>query len=150
MSETNLPLEGMRVIDAADGIGEFAGRIMAELGAEVLRLEPPGGAPSRSLPPFAGDGTGLYFEYRNVNKRSITVDISTDAGREDLRALLAGADIFIESNRPGELTDLGLDPSELVANLPHLVIASITPYGQTGPYSGFEASGVSRRWPNRK
>src|SRR5579862_3271775 len=74
-----LPLEGTRVLDMAEEKGELCGRLLADLGAEVVRVEPPGGSPSRRLPPFAPDGTSLYFGYRNANKSSITLDPGRDA-----------------------------------------------------------------------
>lgn len=140
MSQTTLPLNGIRVIDVANELGEIAGRILAELGADVIRVEPHGGAESRAIPPLAPDGTGLYFAYRNANKRSVTIDLETEAGQANLRQLLAGADVIIESGRPGELAELGLAPGALSEEFPRLVVASITPFGQTGPYSGFEAT----------
>jgi crotonobetainyl-CoA:carnitine CoA-transferase CaiB-like acyl-CoA transferase len=128
------------VIDLADEMGAMCGRMLGDLGADVIRVEPPAGAPSRQLPPFAPDGTSLWFAYRNGNKRGVTADLRTDAGRERLLGLLAGADAFIESGPPGELAALGLDPVVLARRFPRLVACSITPFGQTGPYAGFAAT----------
>ena len=92
------PLEGIRVLDMADEKGELCGRILADLGADVVRAEPPDGAGSRRLPPFAPDGaSSLYFAFRNANKRGITLDPALAAGRELLHRLLDASDIWIES-----------------------------------------------------
>ena len=103
------PLAGLRVIDLADEKGELCGRLLSDLGADVLRLEPLEGARSRNLPPFAPDGkTSLYFGFRNAGKRGATVDLETAEGRESLLGLLADADILIESFAPGYLAGLGI------------------------------------------
>lgn len=132
------PLEGIRVVDLADEKGELCGRFLADLGADVIRVEPPSGAVSRSLPPFTPDGeTSLYFAVRNAGKRGATADLATDAGRERLLALLADADVFIDTFRPGELEALGLGPEDLARRFPELVQVSITDFGRTGPYKDF-------------
>jgi crotonobetainyl-CoA:carnitine CoA-transferase CaiB-like acyl-CoA transferase len=135
MADTPLPLTGVRVIDLADEWGPLAGRVLGDLGADVVRVEPPGGAASRQRPPFAPDGTSLWFAYRNGNKRGVTADLGTPEGRDRLLALLADADVLLESGKPGELSALGLDPIELTHRFGRLIIASITPFGQTGPYA---------------
>jgi len=134
-------LEGMRVVDLADEKGELCGRMLADLGAEVIRVEPPGGAPSRRLPPFAPDGeTSLYFGYRNAGKRSVVLDLETEAGRGRLHDLLAQADVLIETTHPGALAALGLSPASLLERHPHLVVTSITDYGQDGPYADYRGT----------
>ena len=133
MPDTTQPLVGLRVIDMADERGELCGRLLADLGAEVIRVEPPGGAVSRGLPPYAPDGTSLYFAYRNTNKTGVTIDLGTVAGLERLQALITDADVLIESERPGRLAELGLDPGRLTATDPRLIVASLTDFGQTGP-----------------
>lgn len=135
----DLPLAGLRVVDMTDDKAELCGRLLADLGADVVRLEPPEGAPSRRLPPFAA-GRSAYFEVRNFNKRSAIADLSTDAGRSRLLDLLARADVWIETSKPGRLAALGLDPVEVSSQLPHLVVASITDFGQSGPYRDYEAT----------
>src|SRR6185436_1071191 len=84
--------------------------------------------------------TSLYYEVRNSNKRTLTLDLTSDSDRGRLRSLLADADVWIESARPDELAELGLDPATVGADLPHLVIASITDFGLTGPYRDLEAT----------
>lgn len=128
------PLEGLRVVDLADERGELAGRILGDFGADVLRVEPPTGAISRGLPPFDDAGRSLYFAWRNSNKRGHVLDLEQAADREALLDLLARADVFIESERPGRLAALGLGPEALTERFPHLIVLSISDYGQTGPY----------------
>ena len=125
----------------ADVKGELAGRLLADLGADVIRVEPPGGADSRHMPPFAPDGdTSLYFAFRNFNKRGITVDVTTAEGQAQLRELLASADVWIETTKPGSLAPFGLDPLAVSAEFEHLLVLSITDFGQEGPYAQFEAT----------
>ena len=123
----------------ADEKAELGGRILADLGAEVLRIEPPGGSPSRRVPPFHGTES-LYFEVRNTNKQGHVLDLTDAAGRAGLLELLAGADIWIETSRPGRLGAVGLDPAELSARIPSLIIVSVTDFGQTGPYRDYLAT----------
>lgn len=135
------PLSGARVVDMADEKGELCGRLLAHLGAAVVRVEPPAGAASRRLPPFAPDGTtSLYFAVRNADKRGVTLDIEQPAGRELLHRLLDGADILIETHAPGRLAALELDPAQLVERYPRLIVTSITDFGQTGPYRDYAAT----------
>src|SRR5215208_6747038 len=115
------PLAGVRVIDMADEQGETCGRFLADLGADVIRVEPPGGARSRRLPPFHG-ATSLSFAVRNANKRGITLDVAAPADRERLLELLESADVWIETTPPGSPAPLGLGPDEVLARNPELVI----------------------------
>ena len=110
MPTTQLPLEDLRVLDLTDFRGDLCGRLLGDLGADVLRIEPPGGAGSRTLPPFGPDGTSLHFAYRNTNKRSAVLDITTPAGRAELLDLVSQADVLVESFRPGALADLAWGP----------------------------------------
>lgn len=132
------PLAGIRVIDMADDLGELCGRLLADLGADVIRVEPPSGSNSREAPPLAPDGrSSLYFAFRNAGKRGITLDISSERGREVLHQLLEGADIWIESNPPGFLANHGLSPTRILERHPSLIITSITDFGQSGPHRGY-------------
>ena len=141
VSSNELPLSGLRVIDMADVKGELAGRVLADFGADVIRVEPPEGAESRRMPPFAPDGnTSLYFAFRNFNKRGITVDLTTADGQAQLRELLSSADVWIESTKPGTLAPYGLDPRDVSAEFEHLLVVSITDFGQEGPYAQFETT----------
>ena len=114
----------------ADEKGELCGRFLADLGADVIRVEPRGGARSRRLP--------LSFAVRNANKRGVTIDLEAD--RERLLALLETADVWIEATPPGTLAALGLGPDDVLARNPQLVITSITDFGQTGDYRGWQGN----------
>jgi len=141
------PLRGVRVLDAADEKGEFCGRLLADLGAEVIRLEPPGGADTRGFPPFAhtpsGGTASLYFGLRNAGKRGITLDFAQPAGRELLHRLLERVDIWLETSKPGVLEALDLAPDAVLARHPQLVMTSLTEYGRTGPYRDFEGTSTT-------
>jgi crotonobetainyl-CoA:carnitine CoA-transferase CaiB-like acyl-CoA transferase len=134
-----LPLAGLRVVDMADVKGELCGRYLADLGADVIRVEPPEGAASRRLPPFHDD-TSLYFAVRNANKRGVAIDLASADGRERLLRLLETADVWIESTAPGTLAPLGLGPDDALARNPSLVITSVADFGQTGPYRDWLAT----------
>jgi crotonobetainyl-CoA:carnitine CoA-transferase CaiB-like acyl-CoA transferase len=127
------------VIDMAEGKGEMCGRFLADLGADVIRVEPPGGAPSRALAPLHA-GASLRFATHNAGKRGVVIDHTTSAGREQLLRLLDRADIWIESGRPGALSELGLAVDLVHARNPNLVVLSITDFGQTGPYRDWVAT----------
>ncbi len=138
MSNRPLPLEGLRVVDTTDVRGELCTRLLADLGADVIRVEPPGGSRSRRLPPLAPDGTGLAAAVRNTNKRSVTLDLSE--GTSAFHELLATADAWVDGHRPAELDDLGLEPDAVHARHPHLVVTTISDFGRTGPYRDYEAT----------
>ena len=129
-------LDGYRALDLTDRKGQLCGRFLADLGVDVLKIEPPGGDPVRSVPPFAGD-TSLAFAHLNANKRTLELDLQVPGHRDRLKALAAEADILIESYAPGRLSGLGLDYRSLGENNPGLIMASVTGFGQTGPHSGF-------------
>lgn len=133
-SSAGLPLAGVRVIDLAEGKAEMCGRFLADLGADVIRVEPPGGAPSRRRQPVAG-GVSLYFATHNAGKRGVVLDVHDPAGRDGLLALAETADILIETERPGTL-----DVPGLRARNPALVVVSVTDFGQSGPYRDWAAT----------
>ncbi len=132
------PLDGLRVLDLADEKGELCGRLLADFGADVIRVEPPTGARSRALPPFHA-GRSLYFATRNSNKRGIALDLESAAEREQLLELVARADVFVEAEKPGALAAHALDPASLSARFPHLIALSISDFGRTGPYRDWSA-----------
>ncbi|MCC6238314.1 MAG: CoA transferase [Dehalococcoidia bacterium] len=143
-------LEGIRVVDLSTLIaGPSCTKLLADFGADVIKVEPPAGDPARAIPPFAKDEPGLerslLFLHLNTNKRSVTIDPHTEQGASLLRQLIATADVVVESGDPGELEALGLGYEELAADHPSLVYASITPWGQTGPYAamGVRASEIT-------
>src|ERR1700694_54993 len=112
-NSTALLFAGLRVIElAGDPAGEMVGKLLAEMGADVVKVEPPGGSPTRAIGPFAHDRVdadhSLTFWYYNTNKRSAIVDYATPEGQARLAHLLAGADVFVSTLRPPELRDLGL------------------------------------------
>ena len=133
-SDSERPLAGIRVIDHADENGELCGRLLADLGAEVIRVEPPGGAGSRRFPPFHKD-ISLFFAVRNLGKKSVTLDMDSAEGRRRLDGLLEGADAWIESHRTGDL-----NRRDALDRHPSLIITSITPFGLTGPYRDYAAT----------
>lgn len=138
-SESVYPLAGVRIIDMADGKAEMCGRILADLGAEVILVEPPEGLGSRRLPPLY-EGESLYFAAHNANKRSVVLDLDDTQGKSDFLTLAASADILIETDKPGRMAQRGLSPEVLRAKNPQLVVVSITDFGQTGPYRDYRAS----------
>ena len=131
-----LPLTGMRVIEMGAIIAApFCASLLAELGAEVIKIErPDGGDPFRSMGP-AVQGVQLWWGVASRNKRCITMDLKNPADKRRFEVLVAGADIFVENNRPGALERLGLGWTALSAINPRLVMLSISGFGQTGPYA---------------
>ena len=128
------PLNGLRVIELAHPFGAFAGRLLADAGADVIVVEPSAGAEQRSHGPFAegeqGPERSLAWWAENTSKRSVVADLATDEGRTIIRGLLAGADVFLECERPGDLQALGLDYDDLSRDNDQLVHVSITPFGR--------------------
>lgn len=132
-SSPSLPLAGVRVLDLTDGAGQMCGRLLADLGADVLLVEPPGGMTSRRAEPMAG-GISLRFAVHNANKLSEIIDWRGPAGRDRVLSLAGSADILISDQRPGTLAAAGLGPDDLHRVNPLLVVTSISDFGQTGPY----------------
>lgn len=147
MSE-EMPPSGMlspyRVLDLTDERGLLCGKILADLGADVLQIEPPGGNSARRIAPFYRDDPhpdhSLFWWAYAANKRSITLDITRADGRALFERLAASAHFVIESGRPGELAAAGLSFERLAQINPQLIVVSITPFGQTGPYASYLAS----------
>ena len=135
-----------RVLDLTDERGLLAGKILADLGADVIQIEPPGGNPARNIGPFHGDDPqpekSLFWWAYAANKRSITLDLEQKDGQALLGKLVAEADFLIESFSPGYLEGLGLDYQRLAKINPKLVMVSITPFGQDGPYSNYQANDI--------
>src|SRR5512143_3524744 len=131
------PLAHVRVVDLTDLRGALAGRLFADLGADVVRVEPPSGDPDRLRPPFAGDlagaDRGLAYAYRHANKRGVALDLGTDDGRRRLDALCAHADVLVECHDVERRASLGLDPATVRARHPHLVHVAIADFGLDGP-----------------
>lgn len=137
-------LAGIRVLDLATPLAELAGRVLADLGADVLKVEPVQGAAARALPPFARDNvTSLYWASVARGKRSCTLDLAAQHARSTLHALLDAADILIESFPTREAQALGLSPARIATRHPHLVHVSVTPFGRTGPKADAPASDLT-------
>ena len=130
-----------RILDLTGPEGVFCGKLLADYGADVIKIEPPGGDPTRQRAPFIGDQPGpersSYFLFYNTNKRSVTLDLENVEGRELFKKMAASADVLIESFPVGYMKRLGLDFDTLKTDNPGLVMASITPFGQTGPWKDF-------------
>ena len=129
------PLQGLRVIELGQLLaGPFAGCMLGYFGAEVIKVEPPGGDPIRNWRELK-DGTSLWWRSLARNKKCISVDLKTEEGRDLVRQLLLTADIVIENFRPGVMENWGLGPENLRLENPNLIYARISGYGQTGPYA---------------
>ena len=139
-------LSSYRVLDLTDDTGYLCGKILADLGADVIKIEKPGGDVSRSRGPFyhgiSDPEKSLYWFSYNLNKRGITLNIEDKKGRQILKRLLKTADFVIESFTPGYLDKLDLNYSQISKINPHIVMTSITPYGSTGPSKDYKASDI--------
>ena len=146
-TRSNALLGPYRVLDLTDEKGELAGRILADLGADVIKIEPPSGDPSRWRPPFVDDRpdpeASLPWLASNLNKRGITLDLEREAGQTQFRRLVRTADFVLESFRPGYLDALDLGYRALAEINPRVILTSITPFGQSGPYSQFPATDLT-------
>lgn len=130
------PLSGIRVLELGQLLaGPFAGTLLAYFGAEVIKVEPPGGGDQIRRWRVLRDGTSLWWRSLGRNKKCVTLDLKSDAGRELARKLAARSDVLVENFRPGTLENWDLGPDTLKALNPELIIARISGYGQTGPYA---------------
>ena len=144
---TSGALAGVKVIDLTHHIaGPYATKLLADFGADVLKIERPGGDPARRLPPFHHDDPhhekSLPFLYLNTNKRSITLNLKSEEGRGILLELLADADALVENFAPRVMPSLGLDYETLREQNPRLVVASASNFGQTGPWRDYRATEI--------
>ena len=131
-----LPLAGIRVIELGQLLaGPFAGTLLAYFGAEVIKVEPPGGDPIRGWRKLDDHGTSFWWRSLGRNKKCITLDLKSERGINIVRQLIHGADVVIENFRPGTMEKWGLGPDAVREENPKLVYARISGYGQTGPYS---------------
>lgn len=140
------PLSDIRVLDLTDDKGLLCGRMLADMGADVIKIEKPGGDTVRNTPPFYHDipdpEKSLFWFAYSLNKRGITLAIDSEDGKAILRDLVRKADILVESFPVGYLKKIGLDYAALKKVNPNLIMASISPFGQTGPYKKFKASDI--------
>lgn len=140
-------LSGVRVLDCTDGRCLLAGQMLADLGADVVQVEPSGGAAARRIGPFAGDRPdperSLHFWAYARGKRSVALDLERESGREALLGLIAAADVLLDSDPPGTLPERGLPLAAIEARNPRLVHVSITPFGLDGPRAGRPATDLT-------
>lgn len=137
-------IAGVRVIEVGDRIGEYCGLVLAGLGAEVIKVEPPGGAESRRMGPFVDDvhdgERSLHFWAYNRGKRSVVLDLDDEEDRAGFQDLLTSADVLLDATTLGYLDERGLGSSEVRERQPELVVARITPFGEDGPRKHWKAS----------
>ena len=137
-------LSPYRVLDLTDEKGFLCGRLLGDMGADVIKIEKPGGGPGRNIGPYYHDipdpEKSLFWFAYNYNKRGITLDIEAAQGQEIFRRLVETADFVIESFPPGYMDRLGLGYSALSEINPRIIMTSITPFGQTGPYKDYKGS----------
>jgi crotonobetainyl-CoA:carnitine CoA-transferase CaiB-like acyl-CoA transferase len=149
------PLAGLRVLELADEKGQFCGKLLGDLGADVVKIEPPLGEATRRVGPFLDDvphqDRSLSFWYYNTSKRGVTLNLRIEDGRQLFRRLAATADVILETFPPGHLASLDLSYQALSAQNPRLIMCSLTPFGQTGPWRDYPELGPvahGRRWPD--
>jgi crotonobetainyl-CoA:carnitine CoA-transferase CaiB-like acyl-CoA transferase len=137
-------LEGVRVLEFDQGIAQYAGKILADAGADVIKVEPLNGAPARNFGPFLGDVEGiersLSFWHYNTSKRSIAVDFNDPKHIAFIKALATTATVVLDGMELGELEEMGIGFAELKKVNPTLIYCSVTPFGLDGPWAGFAAS----------
>lgn len=139
MVERGALLQSLRVLDLSGGDGDAVSRILADLGADVLKVEPPGGTPARRALPRLSGGS-IAFALHNANKRSAVLDPTEDGDRARFLDLVAGSDVVIDSGSPGQAAAYGAGVAELADRFGHLVALSVTDFGNTGPRAGWRAT----------
>lgn len=138
-------LTGVKVLDYSQLVtGPYCARLLADIGAEVIKVEPPSGDIARTRGPFPGHTpdpeASALFLYNNFNKLGVTLNLESSRGQDIFKELIKDADILIEDSSPGTMERLGLDYKSLQKVNPALIMASITPFGQTGPYKDYKAN----------
>ncbi|HVM52676.1 MAG TPA: CoA transferase [Acidimicrobiales bacterium] len=140
-------LDGVTVVELASDAAAFAGKLLADLGADVVLVEPPGGHRSRGYGPFAGDigdpERSLWFWHYHTSKRGVVLDLDDAGGAAAFARLAAGADVVLEAEPPGRLAGLGLDHGDLRPANPRLVWTSLTPFGRDNPRSAEQATDLT-------
>ena len=139
-------LSDLRVLDLAGDIGLYATKLLADLGADVIRIEHPDGDPARYVPPFFHDeqsaDRSLYFFNLNTSKRSITLDITRSEGRALFEKLVTTSDVVVETFEPGYLDSLGLGYDALAKIKPDIILTSVTGFGQDGPHAHYKTADI--------
>jgi len=134
-------LQGARVLDLSDKSCTYGAKVLADLGADVVRIEPVTGDPMRQMEPIDPvTGESLFYRFMNTNKRSVALDLEQEAGRAQFAKLVAAADIVFESTPPGYLAGLGIDYRAFEKANPKLVWTAVTPFGSEGPYAHWKAN----------
>lgn len=141
-------LAGLRVLEVAGTLGEYAGKLLADFGADVVLVEPPAGAARRRLGPFIDDEPGtersLSFAYLHTSKRGITLDLDQAEGQSVFTRLARTADVVLDgTGQPGLMTRRGLGYDALAGGHPELVYTAVTPFGSDGPYAGYQATDLT-------
>ncbi len=140
--QAECPLSGLRILDLADRQAGFCTKLLADLGASVIKIERPGGDPSRKIGPFLGESPhperSLFFRYHNIRKMGITLNLEHPEGRRLFFRLIETSDAAVETFSPGYLDRLGIGFESLAEIRPGIILASVTPFGQTGPRKGFK------------
>lgn len=146
-SKTNnldFSLEGIRVVELADRRGEFCGKLLGNMGADVIKVEPPDGAETRRLGPFYNDEqtleNSIFWWHYNQNKRSVTVDFDSTLGGATFDKLIGSADVLIETVKPGGMALAGTSWDEVRSKYPNLIVLTISDFGLEGPWSDFIAT----------
>jgi benzylsuccinate CoA-transferase BbsE subunit len=139
-------LKGYRALDLTEGGCQICGKVLGDMGADVIKIEPPGGSPSRKTGPFYKDDPdpqkSLFWMAYNTSKRGVTLNIEKPQGMALFKRLLKTSDIVVENFRPGYMESLGLGYSELDKIKPGIIMTSITPFGQTGPLSHYKGADI--------
>jgi crotonobetainyl-CoA:carnitine CoA-transferase CaiB-like acyl-CoA transferase len=138
-------LDGIRVLDVAEPLGAYVSRILGDLGADVIKIEPPGGDPGRQMAPLLPAGTeqlSLPFVHANLNKRSIVLDMHQAQNQECFRALARQADVVVSTEGMAAWASRGVDLNRLSADFPRLIWTSLTPFGLSGPYSAYIGNNI--------
>ena len=137
-------LDDLRVLELGGPAVQYCGKLFADLGADVLKIEPPGGDPARRVGPFVDDrpdpNRSLSFWHYNTSKRGLTLNLENADGRDLFRRLVQSADVILDAYPPGYLADRGLGYETLAAGRPALILTAITPFGQDGPWRDLRAS----------
>ena len=140
-------LKGIRVLEIGGEIGAWCGKLLGDMGADVIKIEPPTGDPTRRYEPFLGDvpdlNRSLFFWHYNTSKKGVTLDVDQSAGAELFHRLADSADVIVDSCPPGYLQSIGLGYNELSSDTPSLIMASLTPFGQDGPFKDYASTDLT-------